>query len=130
VRSPEEVTLRILTACVRFDSRTEDGLTRPRILEDRNHYAVGLHNPAVDASGHLVLKTGADRPVGAVHVSSDESLTRLGVFGGGSGGSAQVVISLYEMTADGPAAVRADSALLFGDTHNLWVSVHQFDRLS
>jgi hypothetical protein len=129
MRLPEEVRLRVLTACVRFDRRTEDGLTVPRILENTSHYAVGLHDPTVDEEGRLVLHADAARAVGAIHVSSDESLTRLGVFGGGSGGSQAVVITLYQMTPDGPVQIRADSEDLFGAGNNLWVSVHQFERV-
>lgn len=134
------LTPRTLTACVKWRrDPAGSGLSVPFYFHDHLHYLVGYADePAVNSAGHLVLTTTTPRAIGSIGVHSDESLTREGVWGGGSGGSATVVIPLYR--GDTGTLVRADAQWLSPawdpaksaadqpiSAYNLWITMDAWE---
>lgn len=126
--SPDDPNLHYfpLACCVRFDRRVSANsqfVTTPRILEDASHYNVGFASVEVNADGDLELHTALTRPVGSINVNADETLVRRGIAGGGSGGSAIIVVRFSQ----NGQAIRADGPEIYGSTSNVWVHVDHYE---
>lgn len=104
---------------IRFDEKTSSGATKPTRHMNSSHYCVGINRePQVEADGDLVLHMDGGEPIVSIMVSPDESLTKLGIDCGASGGTGQTTIRCYDRTG---RFVRADSPQMFGALNNLWI---------
>lgn len=117
-----------LTTVVRFD-KTSTGVAcvagsgskpAPYIYHNSSHYTVGFTDVNVLANGDLELLADTNRPVGATLVGGDESMVRLGIFAGPSGGGIRTVYRFTYMSANGPVGIRADDPKLCGNGNNFW----------
>ncbi|MCR6706542.1 MAG: hypothetical protein NVV66_18265 [Cellulomonas sp.] len=90
----------------------------PYLHTNAVHVSVGIEGIELDANGNLVVRR--EYPQGAqiafCVAEEDESLAKLGVQAGCSGGSAVTTIYLYR----GGVRVRADDPM-FGPNANLWL---------
>lgn len=109
----------VLAGCViRFDERSADGLTVPRVHVNEGHACVGVDAVRVDAAnGDLLIDNVVPSPIVSVLVSPDETLVGRGIDCGGSGGGGLTRIACHD---DG-GRVRLDSADVYGPASNLWV---------
>lgn len=117
----------ILTAIVRVDQCDSAGKAKPYILRNSSHDPAGLEVDATpfDASGNIRLRADQNRPVLSTMVSPDESLTRIGVDAGISGGGTLSLVVLTRFTSNGPQALRADDPWLCGSGRNFWITIIQ-----
>ncbi len=105
---------------IRFDERDPEGVTVPRIHANESHYCVGVTSLAVNpVNGDLEVRSNTPGPIVSLSVSPDESLTKLGISCGGSGGGGITRIRCYDREGD---PVRADSKEIYGQYNNLWLS--------
>lgn len=103
---------------VRFDERDADGKTVPRIHANEAHYCVGVTHLAIE-EGDLVAYSNTEGPIVSLAVSPDESLAKLGITCGGSGGGHRTAIRCYDREG---VKIDADSPQMYGTYNNLWLT--------
>lgn len=105
---------------VRFDERTPDQKTVPRIHANPSHYCVGVTSLTVNPdNGDLEVRSNTQGPIVSLAVSPDETLAARGISCGGSGGGGITRIRCFDR--DG-VRLRADGPELFGTYSNLWLT--------
>lgn len=112
----------ISSTCIRF---YESG---PEYHEDDQHATFGVINkakqPYVDTAGYLVIPFQYDlgpRKVGAMHPSSDESLTKNGLWAGASNGGPYARLRFYKVGVGYLNLTNSTHYMyLVGDLFNLW----------
>ena len=103
---------------VRFDERDAAGKTVPRIHANQAHYCVGVTRLAIE-KGDLVAYSNTQGPIVSLAVSPDESLTKLGITCGGTGGGYRTAIRCYDREG---VKIDADSPRMYGTYNNLWLT--------
>lgn len=105
---------------IRFDQRTEDGLTAPRIYHNSVHYCLGVESVRADyPSGDLVIEQSSSGPIISVMVSPDETLAKRGISCGASGGVSVTVVRCYNRLG---VKVDAYGPEIYGQYSNLWIA--------
>lgn len=105
---------------IRFDQKTPEGFTQPRIHANSAHICVGVTKVYADrANGDLVVEDNTPGPIVSLAVSPDESLAAKGISCGGSGGTSVTRIRCYGR--DGHR-VSAHSSEIYGPYNNLWLT--------
>jgi hypothetical protein len=101
-------------------------LAIPYIHHDHIHYATGIERVYVDRAGWLVVEASGNRVVSYVGMVADETMARLGVTAGASGGGRVTKVALYR----NGRFLRADSPTLCVNGLNGWYLGIQRDPVS
>ena len=89
------------------------------------HAAVNIEGMSIDADGDLVVRVSGARKIVACIAEEDETISRLGIQVGCSGGQPTAILQFWK---DGDK-VRADSSIL-GSNSNIWFLTATFERTS
>lgn len=108
---------------IRFDEKSSTGRSVvPRIHANSTHMAVGCTDVRADwsraSSGDLVITNDGPSTIMDIQVTEDETLTRLGISCGPSGGGVVTRIRCYDRVGK---FVPAHSLRLYHPYANLWV---------
>jgi hypothetical protein len=122
----------VIATPIRFDRKpggkecNGKRLAIPYIHHDGSHYASGILRVYVDKQGWLAVESSGDRAVSYVGMNSDESMARLGITAGASGGGRLTRIALYR----NGRFLRADSPTLCVNGLNGWFFAIQRTRVT
>ncbi|MGD7788539.1 hypothetical protein ACQCX2_09470 [Propionibacteriaceae bacterium Y1700] len=103
---------------IRFDER-EGTKTIPRIHANQSHMCVGVTDVEVNEDGDLVVNSDKQGAIVSLVVSPDETMSKMGLSCGGSGGIGHTTVRCYDRTGK---HVRADGPDIYNPWGNLWLS--------
>ena len=96
--------------------------------ENSSHIAVGIEEIYVDNTrGTLVIRRESSNPVVSVSTDVDESLARIGVTVGLSGGGKTSHIYFYKDGKQKWLSKASDYAEICGEYHNVWFLIVSYD---
>jgi len=102
----------VVSGCaIRFAS------TGPYALDNSAHHNTGAQSLTVEADGDLYIVQKVQAPIVSMTAAQDETMARLGITAGASGGAGVTIVRFYR----NGAFVRADDPILQTPNLNLWM---------
>lgn len=94
------------------------GPNGPYALNNSAHHNIGAQSLSVEADGDLRIVQKVQAPIVSMTAAQDETMARLGITAGASGGDEVTIIRFYR----NGAFVHADDPILQTPNLNLWMT--------